>query len=93
MERTAGHPAGGEELMNMRTESVLIEIPEEAYKQNSVYRPWGEIGQAPSPASNPARVGSSPAPRTVTLTKQKLAINMERTGSPKQKRRTTPSIF
>jgi hypothetical protein len=29
--------------MTTRRDSILIEISEDAYKQNSVYRPWDEI--------------------------------------------------
>ena len=35
--------------MISENQSVLIEIPEDAYKQNTVYRPWSEI-EASEPA-------------------------------------------
>ena len=90
MERTVRHPPDGEELMNGRSKSMLIEIPEEAYKQNSVYRPWGEIGQAPSTVSlSNIEVGSA-TPKAVTITEQKLALNFNWKGTPHQKRDTTP---
>ena len=33
------------------TEKEFVEIPEDAYKQNSVYRPWTDNGQK-EPAAN-----------------------------------------
>lgn len=35
--------------MISENQSVLIEIPEDAYKQNTVYRPWSEV-EASEPA-------------------------------------------
>lgn len=29
--------------MNTVSNTVVVEIPEDAYKQNTVYRPWPEI--------------------------------------------------
>jgi hypothetical protein len=38
---TVGELKGG--MMITENKPVVIEIPEEAYKQNTVYRPWPEI--------------------------------------------------
>jgi hypothetical protein len=89
MELPAWHPASGEDLMDMRRESVLIEIPEEAYKQNSVYRPWGEIGQAPSPGSFHNRVDASVAPVGIAPPKHRLPLRGKRMRSTDQQRETT----
>lgn len=78
-------------LMIVRRESVIIEISEEAYKQNSVYRPWGEIGQAPSAVSHPTRMDGSAATGTISVTKQ-LDRNMDRKGVPSRQRSARPSF-
>jgi hypothetical protein len=58
-----------------KREPVLIEITDEAYKQNSVYRPWNEA----SSSTMPAVLGAS-------ITKQQLqkilaAFNPEQAAS------------
>ena len=39
-------------MMAKEINALVIEISEEAYKQNTVYRPWSEI-QAGEPATEP----------------------------------------
>ena len=41
LSRLSGELGGGK--MVTKNKPVVIEIPEEAYKQNTVYRPWPEI--------------------------------------------------
>jgi hypothetical protein len=41
LSRLSGELGGGK--MVTESKPVVIEIPEEAYKQNTVYRPWPEI--------------------------------------------------
>ena len=70
-------------------ESVLIEIPEEAYKQNSVYRPWGEIGQAPSTGSSHNRLDALVAPVAVAPPKHGLPLKGKGMRSTNQQHETT----
>ena len=60
--------------MTAGNDSVLIEISEDAYKQNSVYRPWSE-----------GRRDESVATETTTHTSHKLlakgAIGRQRLGT------------
>lgn len=61
--------------MGGANKSVIIEISEDAYKQNSVYRPWDELQlattrtaqsiQAPSPQSQQPHSGFRPKPAAI----------------------------
>jgi hypothetical protein len=46
-------------MMITESKPVVIEIPEEAYKQNAVYRPWPEI-KAGETVGSPATHHSQP---------------------------------
>jgi hypothetical protein len=46
-------------MMITESKPVVIEIPEEAYKQNTVYRPWPEI-KAGETVGSPATHHSQP---------------------------------
>ena len=38
-------------MMSTENKPVVIEIPEEAYKQNAIYRPWPEVKTAETTGS------------------------------------------
>jgi hypothetical protein len=76
--------------MEMRNKSVLIEIPEDAYKQNSVYRPWNEIGQTPSQGRIPNRLDNSATPTAENPARRELPLTLTPMRGAKQHRKTAP---
>ncbi len=62
-----------EDGMATSRESVLIEITEDAYKQNSVYRPWEEIKMDGATARTRSSLPAQQAPNTLTTARAELS--------------------